>query len=131
MAGDGNGRIGGPIIAVEHLVARYGDKTILQDINLQVRRGEIFVIVGGSGSGKTTLLRHMIGLQRPFAGRVIVDGEDISDANEDRLRTMQRKIGVLFQAGALFGSLTLGENIALPLEEYTSLPPETIDLIVR
>jgi phospholipid/cholesterol/gamma-HCH transport system ATP-binding protein len=120
-----------PIIRVEHLVARYGDNTILDDVSLEVRRGERFVIVGGSGCGKTTLLRHMIGLQQPAAGRVIVDGEDITRADEDQLRRVQRRVGVLFQSGALFGSLTLGENIALLLEEYTDLPPETIKLLVR
>ncbi len=133
-AGSGATAQGGmppPIIQVEHLVARYGDKTILQDISLEVRRGERFVIVGGSGCGKTTLLRHLIGLQRPAGGRVIIDGEDITDADEDQLRRMQRKIGVLFQGGALFGSLTLGENVALLLEEYTDLPPATIELLVR
>jgi phospholipid/cholesterol/gamma-HCH transport system ATP-binding protein len=103
----------------------------LEDISLTVQRGERFVIVGGSGCGKTTLLRHLIGLQRPASGRVIVDGEDISAADEDQLRRVQRRIGVLFQAGALFTSLTLGENIALSLEEYTTLPPATIALLVR
>ena len=120
-----------PIIRVEHLVARYGDNTILDDVSLEVRRGERFLIVGGSGCGKTTLLRHMIGLQRPAAGRVTVDGEDITHADEDQLRRVQRRIGVLFQSGALFGSLTLGENIALLLEEYTDLPSETVGLLVR
>jgi phospholipid/cholesterol/gamma-HCH transport system ATP-binding protein len=122
---------GAPVIEVEHLVARYGEHTILEDINLSVQRGERFVIVGGSGCGKTTLLRHLIGLQRPAAGRVVVDGEDISAAEEDQLRRLQRRIGVLFQAGALFTSLTLGENIALVLEEYTRLPRATIELLVR
>lgn len=116
---------------MDHLVARYGDHTILDDVSLTVGRGERFVIVGGSGCGKTTLLRHMIGLQRPAAGCVSIDGEDISGADEDQLRRVQRRIGVLFQAGALFTSLTLGENVALPLEEYTSLPPATIALLVR
>jgi phospholipid/cholesterol/gamma-HCH transport system ATP-binding protein len=120
-----------PIIRVERLVARYGDKTILDDVSLEVHRGECFLIVGGSGCGKTTLLRHMIGLQRPAAGRVAIDGEDITHADEDQLRRVQRRIGVLFQSGALFGSLTLGENIALLLEEYTDLPPEVIKLLVR
>ncbi|MBP1688047.1 MAG: Sulfate-transporting ATPase, partial [Deltaproteobacteria bacterium] len=127
------GRTGrnGPVIEVEHLVARYGERTILEDVSLSVQRGERFVIVGGSGCGKTTLLRHLIGLQRPAAGRVVVDGEEISAADEDQLRRLQRRIGVLFQAGALFTSLTLGENIALLLEEYTTLPPATVALLVR
>jgi len=120
-----------PVIEVQHLVARYGERTVLDDISLLVRRGERFVIVGGSGCGKTTLLRHLIGLQRPAAGRVIVDGEDITQADEDQLRRLQRRIGVTFQGGALFGSLTLGENIALLLEEYTTLPASMIELLVR
>ncbi len=120
-----------PVIQVEHLVARYGEQTILDDISCEVRRGEVFVIVGGSGCGKTTLLRHMIGLLRPASGRVLIDGEDITTADEERLRHIQQKLGVTFQGGALFGSLSLGENIALPLEEYTALPPETIALLVR
>lgn len=120
-----------PVIEVQHLVARYGEHTILEDINVSVRRGERFVIAGGSGCGKTTLLRHFIGLQRPAAGRVIINGEDITAADEDQLRRFQRRIGVSFQGGALFGSLTLGENIALLLEEYTSLPPASIELLVR
>src|SRR5205085_12070878 len=93
--------------------------------------GEVFVIVGGSGCGKTTLLRHMIGLLRPAAGTVLIEGEDITAADEEELRRIQQRIGVSFQAGALFGSLTLGQNVALPLEEYTTLPPDMIGLLVR
>jgi phospholipid/cholesterol/gamma-HCH transport system ATP-binding protein len=119
------------MIQVEHLVAKYEDRTILDDVSFEVRRGERFVIVGGSGCGKTTLLRHLIGLQRPAGGRVCIDGEDVGIADEDRLRRIQRKFGVLFQAGALFGSLTLGENVALPLEEHTALPRQMIELLVR
>jgi phospholipid/cholesterol/gamma-HCH transport system ATP-binding protein len=120
-----------PTIQVEHLVARYDDRTILDDVSFEVARGERFVIVGGSGCGKTTLLRHIIGLQRPASGRVLLDGEDVAGADEDQLRRIQRKFGVLFQSGALFASLTLGENVALLLEEYTALPRQTIDLLVR
>jgi phospholipid/cholesterol/gamma-HCH transport system ATP-binding protein len=120
-----------PVIRVQHLVARYGERTILNDINCDVQRGEIFVIVGGSGRGKTTLLRHMIGLQTPASGRVFIDGDDVTRADEDGLQRIQRKLGVTFQAGALFGSLTLGENVALPLQEYTTLPNDMIDLLVR
>jgi phospholipid/cholesterol/gamma-HCH transport system ATP-binding protein len=116
---------------VEHLVARYGDTLILDDISCVVQRGEVFVIVGGSGCGKTTLLRHMIGLLRPATGRVLIDGEDLTQADEEQLLRIQRKLGVTFQAGALFGSLTLGQNVALPLQEYTTLPRETIELLVR
>src|SRR5215470_14967816 len=120
-----------PAVQVEHLVAKYEDRIILNDVNFTVPRGERFVIVGGSGCGKTTLLRHIIGLQRPASGRVLLDGDDVARADEDELRRIQRKFGVLFQSGALFGSLSLGENVALLLEEYTSLPREIIDLLVR
>jgi phospholipid/cholesterol/gamma-HCH transport system ATP-binding protein len=119
------------VIAVENLTAAYGERTILENVSFRVRRGERFVIVGGSGCGKTTLLRHLIGLQRPSAGHVWIDGEEIGRAETEQLRRIQRKFGVLFQSGALFGSLTLGENVALPLEEYTQLPPTLIRLIVR
>jgi phospholipid/cholesterol/gamma-HCH transport system ATP-binding protein len=120
-----------PAIEVEHLVAQYEDRVILDDVSFAVPRGERFVIVGGSGCGKTTLLRHIIGLQRPARGRVLLDGDDVGRADEDALRRIQRKFGVLFQSGALFGSLSLGENVALLLEEYTMLPREMIQLLVR
>jgi phospholipid/cholesterol/gamma-HCH transport system ATP-binding protein len=126
-----SGEQSAPVIRVEHLVAQYGDNVILDDISCEVRRGEVFLIVGGSGCGKTTLLRHMIGLLRPSAGRILIEGDDITCADEEELARIQRKLGVTFQAGALFGSLTLGQNVALPLEEYTSLPAETIRLLVR
>jgi len=119
------------IITVDQLVARYEERTILHDVSFTVRRGERFVIVGGSGCGKTTLLRHIIGLQRPAAGSVWLDGDDVGNAHDAQLNRIRRKFGLLFQAGALFGSLTLGENVALPLEEYTTLPHATIDLLVR
>jgi phospholipid/cholesterol/gamma-HCH transport system ATP-binding protein len=126
-----SGSNGETIIRVEHLEARYGDRVILHDVNCEVRRGEVFVIVGGSGSGKTTLLRHMIGLLQPAAGRVLIEGEDIASADAEQLARIQRRLGVTFQAGALFGSLTLGQNIALPMEEYTALAPDTIELMVK
>jgi phospholipid/cholesterol/gamma-HCH transport system ATP-binding protein len=131
MASAVNHTVPEPVIQVQHLVARYEDRTILNDVNFEVRRGERLVIVGGSGCGKTTLLRHIIGLQRPAAGRVLLDGQDVWQADEDQLRLIQRKFGVLFQSGALFASLSLGENVALPLQEYTTLPSDTIDLVVR
>ena len=120
-----------PIIHVEHLRAGYGETIILEDVSFDVWPREVFVIVGGSGCGKTTLLKHLIGLQRPMRGTIRIDGDDMVAANEDQRRRIQRKIGVLFQSGALFGSLTLGENVALPIEEYTALPRATIELLVR
>jgi len=120
-----------PVIVVENLTARYGDVTILQDVSFEVRRGERFMILGGSGCGKSTLLKHMIGLLKPSAGRVIINGIDIARADEDTLHRVRSEIGVLFQADALFGSMSLAQNVALPLAEYTDLPPELIRDIVR
>ena len=120
-----------PIIEVENLTTRYGDTTILEKVSFQVHRGEMFMILGGSGCGKSTLLKHIIGLLNPYSGRIIVNGTDITAAGEDELRQVQKAIGVLFQADALFGSMTLFENIALPLSEYTDLSLEMIDRIVK
>ncbi len=120
-----------PVIIVENLTARYGDVTILQDVSFEVRRGERFMILGGSGCGKSTLLKHMIGLIKPSAGRVIINGIDIARADEEALHRVRSEIGVLFQADALFGSMSLAQNVALPLAEYTNLSPELIREIVR
>ena len=122
---------GEPIIRVEGLTAGYGDSILLQDLHFEVRHGEVFVILGGSGCGKSTLLKHMIGLYEPKAGHVFIDGDDIVVAEgEDRQRIL-RKIGVMYQSGALFGSMTLAENVRLPLEVFTELDAEAIDLIAR
>ncbi len=120
-----------PIIRVEELVAGYGDVTIFDRVSFDVRRGEVFVILGGSGCGKSTLLKNMIGLLRPFSGQVSIDGDDIVSAEgDDRLRIL-RKIGVMYQQGALFGSMTLLQNIQLPMEEFTELPREAMDRIAK
>ena len=120
-----------PIIQVENLTARYGDRTIFKHINLTVLQGEILVVLGGSGCGKSTLLRHLIGLNQPYTGRVLIDGIDVNSTDERQVNRLRRKIGVSFQSGALFGSMTVGENIALPLQEYTDLPPDAINEIVK
>jgi phospholipid/cholesterol/gamma-HCH transport system ATP-binding protein len=102
---------------------------ILDNVSFEVNRGEVFVIVGSSGCGKSTLLKHMIGLYEPAAGKVFVNGENIISAEgEDRLRIL-RSIGVMYQKGALFGSMTLLENVRLPMEEFTDLPSVAMDLI--
>jgi phospholipid/cholesterol/gamma-HCH transport system ATP-binding protein len=119
------------LIRVEHLTARFGAKTVLEDVCFEVQRGEVFAILGGSGSGKSVLLKQMIGLYRPSAGRVWIDGEDITSADGPALARIQRKFGVMYQMGALFGSLTLLENVRLVLEEFTDLPREAMDLIAR
>jgi phospholipid/cholesterol/gamma-HCH transport system ATP-binding protein len=120
-----------PIIRVRDLAVGYGDVALLEHMTFDVRRGEIFVILGGSGSGKSTLLKHMIGLDEPMAGSVVIDGDDIVTAIGDARRAILRKIGVMYQSGALFGSMTLAENVRLPLEEYTDLEPAEIELIAR
>jgi phospholipid/cholesterol/gamma-HCH transport system ATP-binding protein len=120
-----------PVIMVKGLTARFGDDVILENVSFEVFRGEILVILGGSGCGKSTLLKHMIGLYQPYAGRVLINGVDVNTGDDRELRRLRMGIGVLFQSGALFGSMTLAENVALPLQEYTDLDPETIELIVK
>ena len=120
-----------PVIRVENLTAGYDETVILHDLNFEVFAGEVFVILGGSGCGKTTLLKHMIGLNPPLAGRVVIDGSDFTSAPDDERREIMRGFGVMYQSGALFGSMTLLENVRLPLEEYTDLPSDAIDLIAR
>lgn len=106
------------LLRVENLSAGYGRKVIQHDLNFAIRRGEVFVVMGGSGCGKSTLLRHLIGLQAPLAGRVLFHGEDFWANDEDRRASLQRHFGVLYQNGALWSGMTLAENIALPLAAY-------------
>jgi len=119
------------IIQVRDLAAGYADAVVLKDVNFEVRLGEIFAILGGSGSGKTTLLRCMIGLLKPLRGAVVIDGTDmVSAEGEERLNVL-RKIGVAYQNGALFGSMSVLANVSLPLEEFTDLPREAIEMIAQ
>ena len=120
-----------PIIVVEKLTARFGQNTIFHDVSFEVYKGEIFVILGGSGCGKSTLLKHMIGLYEASSGKVVINGVDIGTADERQLRKVRTQLGVSFQSSALFGSMTLAENVALPLQEYTDLSRKAIDLIVK
>ncbi|HTS22672.1 MAG TPA: ATP-binding cassette domain-containing protein [Casimicrobiaceae bacterium] len=120
-----------PIVRVEGLVAGYDGNILLQNVSFTVNRGEVFVILGGSGCGKSTLLKHMIGLYQPIAGKVLIDGDDIVTAEGAARRAILTKIGVMYQSGALFGSMTLLENVRLPLEEYTVLDQDAMDLIAR
>jgi phospholipid/cholesterol/gamma-HCH transport system ATP-binding protein len=117
------------IISVENMTAAYGDTVVVDHISFQVKKGEVFVILGGSGCGKTTVMRQMIGLYTPTSGKILIDGDDIVTAEGKRRIDILRKIGVMYQLGALFGSLTLLENVRLPLEEYTDLPLPAMDLI--
>jgi phospholipid/cholesterol/gamma-HCH transport system ATP-binding protein len=120
-----------PIIRVDNLTAGYDGNILMQNVTFSVERGEVFVILGGSGSGKSTLLKHMIGLYEPLSGHVYIDGDDIVAAEGDARNAILRKIGVMYQSGALFGSMTLLENVRLPLEEYTDLDDEAMDLLAR
>jgi len=117
---------GEPIIQVENLVAHYGETQVLDGVSFEVFRGEIFVVLGGSGCGKSTLLRRLLRLEEATSGRIVIDGIGIAEADEKQMQAVRRRIGMLFQGGALFSSMTLAENIALPLREYTDLNEETI-----
>lgn len=117
------------LIEVRRLTIGYGDRPVLEDLNFEVRRGEVFAILGASGSGKSTLLKHLIGLYEPLQGDVLISGASLVHAEgEERLRILQQ-FGVLYQGGALFGSLTTVENVRLPLDEFTDLPGIAKDLI--
>ena len=116
---------------VEGVVARYGDRTILDGVNLTVQPGEVRAILGGSGCGKSTLLKCCIGLKVPDAGRALMLGQQLETLSEADQRQLLTRVGVLFQYGALLGSITIGENVALPLKEHTDLPPAVITEIVR
>ena len=120
-----------PDISVRNLTVGYGaDKVLLQNISFDVRSGEIFCIMGGSGCGKSTLLKHIIGLYEPIAGDIEVFGRSIVRADEEEKQELMRHFGVTYQGGALFGSMTLGENVALPLEEYTKMSRSEIAAVV-
>jgi phospholipid/cholesterol/gamma-HCH transport system ATP-binding protein len=120
-----------PVIRVRGFEARYGDTVVLQDVDFDVRRGEVFVILGGSGCGKSTLLRHLIGLIEPYAGTIEIDGDQLVGSDEATRNRILRKCGVLYQSGALFSSMTLAENIGLALEEFTDMPRNAIDVLAR
>jgi len=119
------------IVEVRGLTAGYAGRTVLRDLSFRVRCGEIFMILGGSGSGKSTLLKNMIGLYPAMAGEVLIGGEDIVGARGAARERILRKFGVMYQGGALFGSMNLESNVSLPLEEWTRLPSEARLLLAR
>src|SRR3984893_8131077 len=119
------------VISVKDLRVQYGEQEILHGISFDVARSETLVILGGSGSGKSTLLRTLVGLERPSAGQIWMKGQDIAAISRAQLDEIRKKIGMSFQGGALFGSMTVGENVALPLREHTKLEDSTIEIIVR
>ncbi len=120
-----------PAIAVRGLTMAYGDYVLQRNLEFTIGSGDIFVIMGGSGCGKSTLLRHMIGLNEPAKGEVLYSDESFTAATPERRREILRRIGVLYQSGALWSSMTLAENIALPLGEFTDLSPEDILEVAR
>jgi phospholipid/cholesterol/gamma-HCH transport system ATP-binding protein len=119
------------IIQVSDLTVGYGADIILENISFDVLEGEIFIVLGGSGCGKSTLLKHLIGLIPPQSGQIRIDGEDITNCNEMTFKKILRKIGVLYQSTALFGSMTIAENVSLPIKEYTDLPQKSVDTLVK
>ena len=120
-----------PVIVTQDLVKAFGSQTVLSGVNLEVKPGETLVIMGGSGCGKSTLLRLLIGSLQPTAGRISLFGEDLSRLDEDGLDKVRKRFGILFQSGALFQSMTLAENVALPLQEHTDLDPNIIEIQVK
>jgi phospholipid/cholesterol/gamma-HCH transport system ATP-binding protein len=120
-----------PVISVRDLHVQYGTTEILHGVSFDVTRGETLVIMGGSGSGKSTLVRTLIGLEKPSSGHVLIKGKDVAAIGEAELDEVRKKIGMSFQGGALFGSMTVGENVGLPLREHTKLEDSTIEIMVR
>ena len=119
-----------PAIEVRNLTMMYGERVVMSDISFSVARGEVFVLMGGSGSGKSTLLKHLIGLKSPAKGSILFDGEEFDSTDDVARKRVLRQFGVLFQNGALWSGLTLAENIALPLDEFTALDTRTIAEVV-
>ncbi len=120
-----------PFVEFHDVYKAYGPKQVLRGANLNVYRGEVLVILGGSGSGKSVTLRHMLGLEAPDAGQIVVEEEDITDLPEQELYRVRKKFGMLFQSGALFDSMTVFENVAFPLREHTDMTEEEIERAVR
>lgn len=121
----------GVIISIRELVTHYDGRVILQGIDLDIRRGETMVILGRSGCGKSTLLRHLVGLSAPTSGQIIIKGFELTSMSEAEQVPVRRKLGMLFQSAALFNSMTVAENVALPLREHTELEPSTINIMTR
>ena len=119
------------VIKIENLSKKFGDRSVLTDVNLEIYKGETFVIMGGSGCGKSTLLRHMIGSFRPDSGRIYVLGKDIGSLDENKMDEIRKRFGMSFQSSALFDSMTVGENVSLTLKEHTKLEGSVIDIVIK
>lgn len=117
-------------IEARNLDMAYGNYVVMRNLNFKIKRGDIFVIMGGSGCGKSTLFRHIIGLNRPATGQIFFEGESLWEADDDDRERMIRRMGIMYQGGALWSSMTLAENVAMPLEEYTELGPEDVKAVV-
>src|ERR1700746_481471 len=120
-----------PVLSLRNLRVSYGEREILHGISFDVMRGETLVILGGSGSGKSTLLRTLVGLERPSSGEIWLRGKNLAAISSQEMDEIRKRIGMSFQGGALFGSMTVGENVALPLREHTRLEDSTIEIILR
>jgi phospholipid/cholesterol/gamma-HCH transport system ATP-binding protein len=118
-------------INVIGLITHYGDREILKNISISVPKGSTTVVLGGSGCGKSTLLKHLIGLLRPTRGQILINGKDITQMNQEKMNEVRKKMGVLFQGSALLNSMTVGDNVALPMREHTKLKESTIQIMVR
>jgi phospholipid/cholesterol/gamma-HCH transport system ATP-binding protein len=118
-------------LEVRNLTRSFGPRKILSDVSFKLRHGEILIIMGGSGCGKSTLLRHIIGSLKPDAGQILIDGTDITKLNDDEMSKIRKRFGMLFQTGALFNSMTVGENVALPILESSDVASGIADLVVR
>ena len=129
--GDQSQAPAGAAVAVRNLRVNYGAREILHGINFEVPAGETLVIMGGSGSGKSTLLRTLVGLEKPSGGEIWMRGKNFAAMSEEDRDELRKKMGMSFQGGALFGSMTVGENVALPLQEHTKLDESTIEIMVR
>jgi phospholipid/cholesterol/gamma-HCH transport system ATP-binding protein len=116
-----------PIVEVSNLFRKFGERTVIDNLSFTIHRGETLVIMGGSGCGKSTLLRHIIGVMKPTAGSVKIFGEEITTMNDRQIAEIRRRFGMLFQSGALLASLTVGENVALPLLQHTDMSPEEVE----
>jgi phospholipid/cholesterol/gamma-HCH transport system ATP-binding protein len=119
-----------PVVEVSNLVRKFGERTVIDNLSFTIHRGETMVIMGGSGCGKSTLLRHIIGVMKPTAGSVKIFGEEITTMNDREIEDVRRRFGMLFQSGALLASLTVGENVALPLLQHTDLSEDEIEQTV-
>jgi phospholipid/cholesterol/gamma-HCH transport system ATP-binding protein len=128
---DSTGQTDGPAIAVKDLRVAYGEREILHGISFEVRTGETMVILGGSGSGKSTLLRTLVGLEQPTSGEIRLRGKNLQQIMDAEWHELRKHIGISFQSGALFGSMSVAENVSLPLKEHTKLDQSTIDIMVR